>query len=52
MMEAVTTVEGYRQGPQYDGECSSILIVNFSVQLQQTKTSDRKLSIFQSGLHI
>ena len=30
----------------------SILIVIFSVQLQQTKISDRKLFIFQLGFHV
>ena len=48
LLEAAT---GCRKGPQHDRKCSFYLII-FSVQHQQTKTSDRKLCIFQHGCQI
>ena len=39
---------GWRRGLQYDGKCS-FYFNYFSVQLQQTKTSNRKLCIFWCG---
>ena len=41
---------GCQQCPQYEGKGS--FYFNFSAELQQTKTSDRKQSIFQSGLRL
>ena len=37
--------------PRYDGKCCFYFNYYFSVQLQQTKTSDRKLSIFRSDFN-
>ena len=46
LLEAAT---GCRRGPQYDWKWSFYFNCYFSVQLQQTEISDRKLFIFQHG---
>ena len=46
LLEAVA---GCLWGPQYDRKCSFYFKCYFSVQLQQTETSDRKLCIFRCG---
>ena len=46
LWQLLEAVVGCRRCLQYDGKCSFYLNYYFSVQLQQTETSDRKLSIF------
>ena len=41
--------EGSRQGLWYEGKCSCYFNCYFFRKLQQTETSGRKLSIYQSG---
>ena len=50
LWQLLEAAAGCQRGPHYDRKCSFYYYFYFSVQLQQTETSERKLCIFQPGL--